>query len=83
MINRFMLSMLVQQIAPHIHHWDRSALFSVDKLRRHCGWEPQLTFPRSVERTWDWYQSEGLHETQNFDFSFEDELIRLVRDRSE
>jgi len=82
MINRFMLSMLVQQIAPHIHHWDRSALFSIDKLRRHTGWEPELTFTRSVERTWDWYQREGLPESQSFDFSFEDELVRLVREQS-
>ena len=82
MINRFMLSMLVQQIAPHIHHWDRSALFSIDKLRRHTGWEPQLTFPRAVEHTWHWYQREGLPASQNFDFSFEDELVRLVRERS-
>jgi nucleoside-diphosphate-sugar epimerase len=80
MINRFMLSMLVQQIAPHIHHWDRNALFSVDKLRRDCGWEPELSFPRAVERTWRWYRSEGLPETQQFDFSFEDELIGLVHD---
>jgi nucleoside-diphosphate-sugar epimerase len=79
MINRFMLSMLVQQIAPHIHHWDRSALFGVDKLRRHCGWEPELSFPRAVERTWRWYQTEGLVDSQSFDFGFEDELIRLVR----
>lgn len=82
MINRFMLSMLVQQIAPHIHHWDRSALFSVDKLRRHCGWEPELSFSRAVERTWEWYLSEGLPDSQHFDFSFEDELIDLVRERS-
>jgi len=80
MINRFMLSMLVQQIAPHIHHWDRSAIFGVDKLRRDCGWEPELSFPRTVERTWRWYQSEGLPETQTFDFGFEDELIQLVGD---
>ena len=83
MINRFMLSMLVQQIAPHIHHWDRSALFGVDKLRRDCGWEPELDFPRAVERTWRWYQSEGLPESQHFDFGFEDELIRLVHDREQ
>jgi len=83
MINRFMLTMLVQQIAPHIHHWDRSALFGVDKLRRDCGWEPELNFPRTVERTWRWYQSEGLAENQRFDFGFEDELIRLVRDHEQ
>ena len=75
-----LLRMLVQQIAPHIHHWDRSAIFSVDKLRRDCGWEPELSFPRAVERTWRWYQSEGLPESQSFSFAFEDELISLVDD---
>lgn len=80
-INRFMLTMLVQQIAPNIHHWDKSTLFSVDKLRRDVGWEPELTFPRAVERTWRGYQAAGLDKSQTFDFGFEDELIRLARDR--
>ncbi len=81
-INRMMLTMLVQQIAPNIHHWDRSALFSIDKLRRHVGWEPELSFPAAVERTWRWYRSQGLDETQAFDFGFEDELLRLVAERA-
>lgn len=78
-MNRFMLSVLVQQIAPHIHRWDRSVFFSVDKLRRHVGWEPELTFRGSLERTWRWYADAGLPDTQEFDFAFEDELIRMVR----
>ena len=78
-VNRFMLTMLVQQIAPNIHYWNRSALFSVDKLRRDVGWEPELTFPAAVERTWRWYQSAGLPDTQEFDFSFEDGLIKMAR----
>ncbi|HKK51217.1 MAG TPA: hypothetical protein VKA74_06500, partial [Myxococcota bacterium] len=83
MVNRFMLSMLVQQIAPNIHSWNRSAIFSIDKLRRHTGWEPETTFPGAVEKTWRWYRSEGLAESRSFDFTFEDELIRLVRDRKD
>lgn len=79
-MNRFMLTMLVQQIAPNIHRWDRSVVFSVDKLRRHVGWEPELTFPAAVERTWRWYQAAGLPDTQEFDFAFEDELVQMVRD---
>lgn len=78
MTNRFMLTMLVQQIAPNIHYWDRSVFYSVDKLRRHVGWEPELSFPRAVERTWRWYQGEGLDATQEFDFAFEDELLKLA-----
>jgi nucleoside-diphosphate-sugar epimerase len=79
-INRFMLTMLVQQIAPNIHYWDRNVIFSVEKLRRDVGWEPELTFPAAVERTWRWYHAAGLPETQEFDFSFEDELIRMARE---
>jgi len=82
MLSRFMLTMLVQQIAPNIHYWDRSAIYSVDKLKRHTGWEPELDFPRSVERTWRWYQAEGLDKSQEFDFGFEDELAKLVRERA-
>jgi len=78
-INRFMLTMLVSQIAPNIHGWERSAFFSVDKLRRDVGWEPELTFTAAVERTWRWYQNTDLPETQSFDFAFEDELIRMAR----
>jgi hypothetical protein len=36
-----------------------------------------------VERTYRWYESAGLPKTQSFDFSFEDQLIRLARERSE
>ncbi|MCR9094879.1 MAG: NAD-dependent epimerase/dehydratase family protein [bacterium] len=79
-MNRFMLSVLVQQIAPNIHTWDRSVFYSVEKLRRHVGWEPELTFRASLERTWRWYQDAGLPDTQEFDFAFEDELIRMVRE---
>jgi nucleoside-diphosphate-sugar epimerase len=78
MMSRFMLTMLVQQIAPNIHYWDRSTIYSIDKLKRHTGWEPELDFSRSVERTWRWYQAEGLDKTQEFDFGFEDELVKLV-----
>jgi len=81
MTNRFMLTMLVQQIAPNIHWWDRSTIYSIEKLKRHTGWEPELDFPRAVERTWRWYQGEGLDRSQEFDFGFEDELVKLVRAR--
>jgi nucleoside-diphosphate-sugar epimerase len=83
MINRFMLTMLVQQIAPHIHGWSRHAIFSIDKLRRHVGWEPELSFPRAVEKTYSWYQSTDRSTSQTFDFAFEDHLIRLAQERIE
>lgn len=81
MITRFLLTMLVQQIAPHLYHWDQSAVFSVDKLRRHVGWEPEYTTQGAIEQTWHWYRSTERPETQAFDFAFEDDLLRLVKER--
>ena len=34
-----------------------------------------LNFEAAVEDTWEWMQRERLHETREFDFSFEDELL--------
>ena len=82
LVNRFMLTMLVQQIAPHIHHWNRSAIFSVDKLRRDVGWEPEYSFRGAVEHCFDWYRQTDRPETQSFDFAFEDAVLQLVRERS-
>ena len=82
LVNRFMLSMLVQQIAPHLHHWDKSTLFSVEKLQRHVGWEPEYTVRGAVEQTWQWYQGTDRPQTQVFDFAFEDQLIQMVKERN-
>jgi len=82
MVTRFLLTMLVQQIAPHLYHWDQSAFFSVDKLRRHVGWEPEYTTRGAIEQTWRWYAATERPETQTFDFGFEDDLLRLIRERA-
>ena len=78
-VTRFMLSMLVQQIAPHLHHWSRSVVFSIDRLREDVGWTPEYRLPSAAAQTWDWFQTEGLHETSKFDFSLEDQLLARVR----
>ena len=31
-----------------------------------------------VEQTWDWFQAEGLHETREFDFVFEDDVLERL-----
>ena len=77
--NQFMLSCLVQRLAPHIHGWNRNALFSIDRLRRDVGWEPEYDLRRAVEETWDWFRAEGLDRDPKFDFGWEDELLRQVR----
>lgn len=79
--NRFLLSMLVQHIAPHIHRWNRNVLFGIDRLRRDVGWEPEVDFPGAVERTWEWFDREGLAETRDFDFGFEDQILAFVAER--
>jgi nucleoside-diphosphate-sugar epimerase len=80
--NRFLLSMLVQRIAPHLHRWNASVVFGVDRLREDVGFEPEVRFPAAVAQTFEWFQAERVAEKQSFDFSFEDELLRLVRERS-
>lgn len=78
--SRFLLSMLVQRIAPHLHRWNASVVFGVDRLRQDVGFEPEVRFPAAVAQTFEWFQAERVAEQQAFDFSFEDELLRLVRE---
>jgi nucleoside-diphosphate-sugar epimerase len=79
---RFQLTMLVQRIAPHIHHWNRSVVFGIDRLRDDVGWRPEFTFPTAVEHTYAWFRQQGLHETLKFDWDWEDQLHELVKARS-
>ena len=80
-INQFMLSCLVQRIAPHLHRWNRSVIFSIERLREDAGWTPEIDFPTAVEKTYRWFRDTGRHESQAFEFGWEDELIRQVRER--
>lgn len=66
---------LVQRVAPHIHHWNASVFFSVDRLRQDIGWEPEYRFAAAVQQTYEWFRREGLDESSEFDFGFEDELV--------
>jgi nucleoside-diphosphate-sugar epimerase len=77
---RFLLSFLVQRLAPHLHRWNESTIFSVDRLREDVGFEPELGFEAAVEHTYAWWRRERLHETARFDWSWEDQLLRLVGD---
>jgi nucleoside-diphosphate-sugar epimerase len=79
---RFQLTMLVQRIAPHIHHWNKSVIFGIDRLRDDVGWRPEFTFPAAVEHTYAWFRAQRLHETLACDFSWEDQLLEMVRARS-
>ncbi len=66
---------LIQRLAPYIHHWNESTIFSIEKLRDHLGFQPHYTFEGAVEQTYDWFLQEGLDKTLEFDFSSEDHLL--------
>ncbi len=74
---RFQLSQLVQHLAPNIHDWNRSTVFSIDRLRHDVGWEPQHTFASMVDDTFRWWHDAGLAD-QPHDWSFEDQLLEAV-----
>jgi len=71
----FQVQRILQRLAPHLHHWNRSVFFSIDQLREDTGWKPEYTFASACEQTWEWMRAEKLDETLQFDFSFEDELL--------
>ncbi len=74
---RFALSMLIQRLAPNIHRWNRSALFSIERLKHDTGWQPEYSFKGAVAQTWDWMKSEGI-DKRDFDFTLEDELLKRL-----
>jgi nucleoside-diphosphate-sugar epimerase len=72
---RYQLTNLVQKLAPHLHHWDDSVLFGIDKLARDVGWRPRRTFRETVEKSYEWFTREQIADRVAFDFAFEDELL--------
>jgi nucleoside-diphosphate-sugar epimerase len=74
----FRLQQILQKIAPHLHHWNRSVIFSIDRLREDTGWSPEYSFRGAVAQTWDWMRRNGLDRSLDFDFSFEDELLERL-----
>jgi nucleoside-diphosphate-sugar epimerase len=77
----FQLQRILQRLAPHLHHWNRSVFFSIERLREDVGFAPEYSFRGAVEQTWEWMRSEGLDETCDFDFSGEDELLARIAGR--
>lgn len=72
---KFKLATLVQRLAPNINRWNKSTMFSSDKITRLTGWQPNHDFPSMVGDVWEWYQRENLADTQTFDWTFEDQLL--------
>jgi len=76
---RFKLAQLVQRLAPNLHRWNRSVVFSVDRLRADIGWAPEYTLAAMVDHVHRWMAAEGLDRRLNLDFTFEDQIAAHVR----
>jgi nucleoside-diphosphate-sugar epimerase len=74
---KFQLSQLVQHLAPNIHRWNQSTVFSIDRLRTDIGWEPRHTFTSMAEDTFRWWHDAGLADRPH-DWSFEDNLLEVI-----
>lgn len=75
----FGLTSLIQRSGFHLHRWNRSVIYSCDRLTRDVGWRPQYSFAGAVQQTWEWWLESGEADRVAFDFSFEDELISHIR----
>ncbi|MCY3618143.1 MAG: NAD-dependent epimerase/dehydratase family protein [Acidimicrobiaceae bacterium] len=77
---RLQVAQLVQHLAPNIWWWNRSIVFSVDRLRSDIGWEPSHDLTSMFEHTFDWYQRSGRAEADatRFDWTFEDALLHEI-----
>ena len=77
---RFQAAQLVQHVAPNIWWWNRSAVFSIDRLRSEIGFQPRHDPASMFEHTFEWYQRSGRAEADasRFDWSFEDALLQEV-----
>ncbi|MEI6665469.1 MAG: NAD-dependent epimerase/dehydratase family protein [Chloroflexota bacterium] len=70
---------LIQRLNPQLHHWNHNTIFSIDALREDTGWEPDYGFKSAVEHTFEWFMREGLDKVREYDWSWEDQLLDMVR----
>jgi nucleoside-diphosphate-sugar epimerase len=77
----FALQRILQRLAPHLHHWNASVLFGIERLKQDVGWRPEYSFAGAVEQTWRWMRDSGLDQSLAFDFSMEDELLARIGSR--
>ena len=68
-------STLVQALAPNLHWWNRSVVFSIDRLRTDIGWEPQHDLESMMGHTYEWFCRAGLDRADTYDWTAEDELL--------
>lgn len=77
-VQLFLFQRILQRIAPHLHHWNKPVYFSIERLKQDTGWQPEISFRSAVEQTYEWLCAERLDQSLDFDFSFEDELLKRL-----
>ncbi len=76
--SRFMNS-LVQRLNPQLHGWKHNTVFAIDRMQEDFGFTPEFTFQSAVEHTYDWFRREGLEKERQYDWSWEDQMLDMVR----
>ena len=71
---------LVQRLNPQLHHWNHNTIFSIDRMREDFGFTPDFGFATAVEHTYEWFRREGLDKVRQYDWSWEDQLLQMVKD---
>jgi nucleoside-diphosphate-sugar epimerase len=79
--NISLMNSIIQRLNPQVHRWNQNTIFSVDRMREDFGFEPEYTFRSAVEQTYEWYRREGKQQTNVYDWSFEDRLLDMVKER--
>jgi nucleoside-diphosphate-sugar epimerase len=79
-MQKWQLATLIEKAQPNLHRWNQNLVLSIEKVARDIGWRPRHTFRQAVESTFAWFQEEQVAQQTQFDFTFEDAIIKLVRD---
>ena len=78
-MQRWQLATLVQKAQPNLHRWNQGLVLSTEKLARDVGWRPRHSFREAVELTFEWFRQQQRIDPTDFDFSFEDSILDLLR----
>ncbi len=73
---------LIQRLAPNIHNWNASTIFSIDRLAEDVGFIPAYSFAAAVEQTYEWFQNEKVIDRLNIDYTWEDEMLKRLSSAS-
>jgi nucleoside-diphosphate-sugar epimerase len=77
-LRRRRLPPLIQRPGQSERPWHEHTIYSVAKLRGQLGYQHKYTFEQGMRQTFEWFTSEGLDRDVEWDFAYEDELLRRL-----